>query len=108
MDPAGTGNFAQDRHDVQESYGQAACNLDPEARVIGREYLSLELGLDCGLQPSESDLREDKVAEVAKRSKDQYGWRKVVRNFTPSYANIHFTAYLKYPFMVAHYGSGHP
>lgn len=56
--------------------------------MTGPEYLSPETGPDCGLQPDESGLRKEKAAEVARKSKDKYGWRRVVRNFTPSYVQI--------------------
>ena len=85
MDPAGTNTCAQDHHVLDESHPQTLRNSDlEEAREGKPEYLIPESGPDCGLQPTEADLHEEKAVEVERKSKDQYGWRRVVRNFTPS------------------------
>lgn len=39
---------------------------------------------DCGLQPSEAEIRERKAQEGITAIKEQRGWRRVIRNFTPS------------------------
>ncbi|MCJ1373890.1 hypothetical protein MMC20_005120 [Loxospora ochrophaea] len=39
---------------------------------------------DCGLQPSELEIQERRAQESAHMTKEQSGWRKVVRSFTPS------------------------
>jgi len=38
----------------------------------------------CGLQPSADDFRDERAEEQRHRTKEQRGWRKVIRNFTPS------------------------
>ena len=39
---------------------------------------------DCGLQPSEAEVRERKAHEGITVTKEHRGWRRVIRNFTPS------------------------
>lgn len=39
---------------------------------------------DCGLQPSEAEIRERKAHERIPVTKEHRGWRRVIRNFTPS------------------------
>jgi len=39
---------------------------------------------DCGLQPSEAEIRERKAQEGITARKEQRGWRRVIRNFSPS------------------------
>lgn len=39
---------------------------------------------DCGLQPSEAEIRERKAQEGITARKEQRGWRRLIRNFTPS------------------------
>lgn len=41
-------------------------------------------GPGCGLQPSDDRFREQKAEESIEKTKEQRGWRKVIRNFTPS------------------------
>lgn len=41
-------------------------------------------GPECGLQPSEADFRKQKIEESYELPKEQRGWRKLIRNFTPS------------------------
>lgn len=45
-------------------------------------------GADCGLQPSEAEFRGQKAEESVGKRKEWRGWRKIVRNFTPSEAHI--------------------
>lgn len=92
MDPAGAGTCVQDHNDLSESHPPALYTSDPQA-INPTEHPSPESGFNCGLQPTEADLREEMVADVERKSKDQYGWRRVIRNFTPSYAIIRYTDY---------------
>lgn len=39
---------------------------------------------DCGLQPSEAENYESKAHEQVTVPKEHRGWRRVIRNFTPS------------------------
>ncbi len=47
-----------------------------------------EAGLDCGLQPTDADFREQKLLESHELPKEQRGWRKLIRNFTPSRVHL--------------------
>lgn len=86
MDPAGTSSCAQDYHHGDGSNPHTLYSTGPEAQRGLPEDGRTIARTDYGLQPTEADFREEKAAEVAKKSKDQYGWRRVIRNFTPSYA----------------------
>ena len=51
------------------------------------DHADSEDGPNCGLQPSEADLQNEKLEEkraTGLNSKNSRGWRKIVRNFTPS------------------------
>lgn len=49
------------------------------------ESSDTDVGPDCGLQPTDEDFREQKEREGSLLPpKEQRGWRKVIRNFTPS------------------------
>ena len=39
---------------------------------------------DPGLQSSDADVHSEKAEESIEKTKEQRGWRKVIRNFTPS------------------------
>lgn len=86
MDPAGTSSCTQDHYNGDESNPHTLYSTGPEAHIGLPEDERPEPKTDYRLQPTEADFREEKAAEVAKKSKDQYGWRMVIRNFTPSYA----------------------
>ena len=107
MDPAGVSTCAQDHYILDQSHPHALCDSGPEARMGPPEYLRPELGPDCGLQPTEADLREEQKAELERKSKDQYGWRRVVRNFTPSYAKTHLKGCYRRPGLETEHGSYH-
>ncbi|KAH8817075.1 C4-dicarboxylate transporter/malic acid transport protein-like protein [Xylogone sp. PMI_703] len=47
-----------------------------------------DIGPECGLQPSEADFREQQKREKCLSPKEQRGWRKLIRNFTPSWFAI--------------------
>lgn len=106
MDPAGIKACAPSRHDLDEFQSPNHCTSDLEARKGTLEYLSPESGPDCGLQPTEADPREEQLAEEERKSKDQYGWRRVIRNFTPSYAKA-FHSTPAYKSSGRWYGSSH-
>ena len=88
MDPAASRTCAQGGHHTQESHSHNLRKADPEACMTGPEYKSPETGPDCRIQPNASDVHERKAAEIAKQSKNMHGWRRVLRNFTPSYAQL--------------------
>jgi len=85
MDPAGTSACAHNPHNLDGSDPHTLCNAGSEARIGLPELDSPEPRPEYGLEPTEADLREEKAAELARKSKDQYGWRRIIRNFTPSY-----------------------
>ena len=71
------------------------CNIDrPSTIAVGDSSLEAPgapvgdsdpaAGLDCGLQPSDADSHEERADELFRMATEQRGWRKVVRNFTPS------------------------
>lgn len=101
MDPAGAGTALQDHDNLNDSHPRALYNSDPQACINPAEHPSPESGLSCVIkQPTEADLREEKVADVKRKSKDEYGWRGVIRNFTPSYGPlIRYTDYQTPPFV---------
>ena len=90
MDPAGFRTCAQDCHDAHESHTHTLGKTNPEACTTGPEYLSPETGPDCGPQPDVSDSPKKKAVEVARKSRDKHGWRRVVRNFHTLVCSILF------------------
>ncbi len=48
------------------------------------EDVDSDKGAECGLQPSNAEIREHQAEESMSKTKEQRGWRKVIRNFTPS------------------------
>lgn len=90
MDPSGIGTCAQARSSGDEynlkhlqikmSHAGAASEAIT-AHADDRDSISAPNG---GLQPLSADFRGGKVDEMVKRTKEQKGWRKVIRNFTPS------------------------
>ena len=85
MDPAGTSSCAPDHHNGEASNPHTLYSTDPEANKDPSKHGRPEAKTGYRLQPIEADFREE-AAEVARKSKGQYGWRRVIRNFTPSYA----------------------
>ena len=77
MDPAGSHICEQRHHDLDGSSPRSLWNPGPK-------YQSPESESNGGQQSEEADLGEEDTARVKKVSKDQYGWRRVIRNFTPS------------------------
>ena len=85
MDPAGTSSCAPGHHNGEVSNPHITYSTDPEAQRDPSEHERPEAKTKYKVQPIETDFREE-AAEVARKSKDQYRWRRVIRNFTPSYA----------------------
>lgn len=80
MDPTGAGTCAQ-----------MACSIDGNDMKDRRPPFTAPVhssdpvpGPDCGLQASEDDFRQEKAEEQLHRTKEHRGWRKMIRNFTPS------------------------
>ena len=48
----------------------------------------VEGSIECGLQPSEADFAKRCVEDDGQVCKNRRGWRKIVRNFTPSYERL--------------------
>ncbi len=71
MDPAVTGTCASN-HGLQS--GDSPISLENRSEP------------HCGPQASDGDYCEEQTQELKKKSKLGHGWRRVVRNFTPSYA----------------------
>ncbi|KAL2038915.1 hypothetical protein N7G274_008255 [Stereocaulon virgatum] len=95
MDPSGAGACAQvqrsiDRYNEKTPPTPAAIR-DPSQESLSKpvvEDMDQDTGADCGLQPTEAELREQKAEELAGPPKGQRGWRKVIRNFTPSWFSV--------------------
>lgn len=87
MDPAGRSSCAPDHHNVEGSNPHTlySTDTDPEAQRDLSGHGRSEAKTDYGLQPMGADFPKE-AAQVARKSKDQYRWRRVIRNFTPSYA----------------------
>ncbi|KAG0649381.1 Sulfite efflux pump SSU1 [Hyphodiscus hymeniophilus] len=82
MDPTGAGTCAQ-----------VASNIDGATASGGtsrtaRPCSNPPSGPDCGLQPTEADFHEEKIRESGGISKEQRNWRKLIRNFTPSWFSV--------------------
>ena len=90
MDPSGLGTCAQVQHSLDKSNPQhlpstvALHDSPPETSTPRTKDSDTETGPDCGLQASETDFRAEKAEELVKKTKESRGWRKVIRNFTPS------------------------
>ena len=96
MYPAGSRSCALCGYNARESHPHTLRKADPKACMTGPEYKGPETGPDRGLRPDGSDLREIKAAEMVRESKDMHGWRRVVRNFTPSYAQLPLIGHLRF------------
>ena len=90
MDPSGMGTCAQVQHSLDKSKPQhlpfpfALHDSPPETSTPRTKDSDTVTGPDCGLQALETDFRAEKAEELAKKTKESTGWRKVIRNFTPS------------------------
>ncbi len=86
MDPSGAGLCLHTHDNVDESaanHHRAAAEevLKPPTPNGGATNSE---GPHCGLQPSKADFREEKANESRGKVKDSWGWRRIVRDFTPS------------------------
>jgi hypothetical protein len=77
MEPSGAETLARGDHDA-ETNGVAQ---PPRSPISGTEPASL----DCVLQPSTIDRRQGNDQELGPGLKEHRGWRRLIRNFTPSY-----------------------
>lgn len=88
MDPSGAGTGGQGQCTIDERgppLTAAFRNTSQEApRVPVLEDVDCDTDVECGLQPSEAEFRERKAEELVRKTKEQRGWRKVIRTFTPS------------------------
>lgn len=88
MDPSGAGTCAQIGADEWYTKSQGAPTAKPHdnpcsypLRVPAEDIFTEP---DCGLQSSNAGVHEQKAEEMVGKTKEQRGWRKVIRNFTPS------------------------
>lgn len=91
MDPSGAGICGQGQRTIDQSYAKGlpftAAFRDTSQQSIRMpvaEDTDGDTGADSGLQPSEVEFRGHKTEESVGKTKEQRGWRKVIRNFTPS------------------------
>lgn len=76
MDPSGIRACLQDGIAQQNQSGNACA----QTCDTGKPEVAAP---ECGLQPSEDDFTRRDAAS-SKADQDRRGWRKTVRNFTPS------------------------
>ncbi|KAI9747521.1 MAG: Aspartokinase, partial [Chaenotheca gracillima] len=98
MDPSGAGTCGQIQRNSEGSSSRSppflnALRDSSTGRAQAPETIEEAAGSDrdaaCGLQPSQADLREEQKAEaLAGKTKQQRGWRRVIRNFTPSWFSV--------------------
>lgn len=90
MDPSGLGTCAQAQPGGEESKAQhLPFNMSlggafPDVVGPNADDPDSITAPGCELQPSDADCRGGKANELLKKTKEQRGWRKVIRNFTPS------------------------
>ncbi|RFU25517.1 hypothetical protein B7463_g10822, partial [Scytalidium lignicola] len=60
----------------------------PELEGATPDISDMDIGPECGLQPSEADFREQEQFESKLPPKEHRGWRRLIRNFTPSWFSI--------------------
>ena len=91
MDPSSTGECEHDQP-IFEQPNVKGLPLAGASRNTSQEFSRVPItentdggtDVECGLQPSEAEFREQKAEELVGKTKEQRGWRKVIRNFTPS------------------------
>jgi hypothetical protein len=76
MDPSGIPTCIQDGMAQQNQPRNACAQTCDTGKLEGTAP-------ECGLQPSEDDFAK-RDAPCLKADKNRRGWRKIVRNFTPS------------------------
>jgi len=84
MDPSGAGLCLHTHDNVDESDANHHTAQGVLKPPTPNGAATNSEGPDCGLQPSKADFREEKANESRGKVKDSWGWRKFVRNFTPS------------------------
>ena len=93
MDPSGAGTCRQGQRPIDQSNAKAlpspAAFRDPPPQSLSplvAEDADCGTGADCGVRASEAKFRGQNAEDelVVGKTKEQRGWRKVVRNFTPS------------------------
>lgn len=91
MDSSGAGTCDQVQRTIDQSDAKGlpfiAAFRDTSQKSISvhvAEDTDSDTLADCGLQPSEAEFRELKAEEVVGKTKEQRGWRRIIRNFTPS------------------------
>ena len=91
MDPSGTDICKQGHCTIDQSNVKrlpltvASSNTSQNSsRVPIAEDKDGGMNIDCGLQPSGAESRERKTEKLVAKTKEQRGWRRIIRNFTPS------------------------
>lgn len=78
---AGTQRKAQPRKPTKKD--AAKSGNDANAAPVDKAAADEED--DCGLQPSDGEFKdEEKLEKMLSDTKVRHGWRRLVRNFTPS------------------------
>lgn len=84
MDPSGADLCLHAHANIDESDANHHTSQEVLEAPTSDGEATNSKGPDCGLQPSRADFREEKPAESGEEVKDSRGWRRIVRNFTPS------------------------
>ena len=88
MDPSAAGTCSQancitDQDNANRSSCTSGSIQDP-LRVPVAVKTECDIDADPRPQPSDAEFREQEAKELRSRMDQQRGWRKVIRNFTPS------------------------
>ena len=87
MDPAATptclGSHQSCRHRNDSLYKPGT--LASNAMMNDESSGSVAETPECGLQPTEADFKTENGKKVEKLGR---GWRRIIRNFTPSYVRL--------------------
>lgn len=90
MDPSGMGTRAQSRPSGEELNGKhlptkmTLAGTFSEAVTAHADEQNAITAPNGGLQPFGAECRGGEVDEMVTKPKEQKGWRKIIRNFTPS------------------------
>ncbi|MCJ1269684.1 Plasma membrane sulfite pump involved in sulfite metabolism [Lobaria immixta] len=95
MNPSGAGTYGHVQRSVDDSNTKGR-ELTASFHRTSQGSLSAPTGEDtvsdegpgCGLQPSEAELHQEKAQESRGKSKEERCWRKIIRNFTPSWFSV--------------------
>lgn len=89
MDPSSTGTCGQGQSTTDQP-NMKSLPFTGAFRNTSQESIRMAVaedtdpGADCGAQPSKADFRKQEAQGTVGKTKEQRGWRYIIRNFTPS------------------------